>query len=143
MGKANNPQHSPKRAICPERCMSREGQKKTRGDIPFRPQEWRAECMSNSRFYALRQWKEMRERVLRENRYRCQNCSRYGRMRDATTVHHANPIEERPELRLTRWNLVALCDECHNKMHDRTTHKLTELGERWRLRVTPPVQKEN
>ena len=80
----------------------------------------------------------MRERVLRENRHRCQNCSRYGRLRDATTVHHVNPIEERPELRMTRWNLVALCDECHNKMHDRTTHKLTELGERWRFRVTPP-----
>lgn len=92
-------------------------------------------------FYTSGPWKALRASVLRSSKYRCQNCARYGRARDATTVHHANPIEERPDLRTARWNLVALCDECHNAMHDRTTHKLTALGERWRARVSPPPSK--
>lgn len=94
--------------------------------------------MTNHDFYASKQWKETRKLVLSANRYKCQNCSRYGRAKDATTVHHANPIEHNPELRLIRWNLIALCDECHNAMHDRTTHELTRLGEQWRDRVSPP-----
>lgn len=94
--------------------------------------------MSKDKFYSTKAWEAMRIRVIRESRHKCQNCARYGKMRDATTVHHANPIEERPDLRLKRWNLISLCDECHNKMHDRSTHKLTVLGEQWRARVTPP-----
>jgi 5-methylcytosine-specific restriction protein A len=94
--------------------------------------------MSKDKFYSTKAWEAMRMRVIRESRHKCQNCARYGKMQDATTVHHANPIEERPDLRLKRWNLIALCDECHNKMHDRSTHKLTALGERWRMRVSPP-----
>mgnify|MGYP000004614192 CR=1 FL=1 len=93
--------------------------------------------MSKDKFYSTKAWEAMRMRVIRESRHKCQNCARYGKMQDATTVHHANPIEERPDLRLKRWNLIALCDECHNKMHDRSTHKLTALGERWRMRVSP------
>ena len=93
---------------------------------------------ARNEFYTSGQWDTLRASVLRSSKYRCQNCARYGRARDATTVHHANPIEERPDLRTARWNLIALCDECHNAMHDRTTHKLTALGERWRARVSPP-----
>mgnify|MGYP002312473412 FL=1 len=93
--------------------------------------------MSKDKFYSTKAWGAMRMRVIRESKYKCQNCARYGKTQDATTVHHANPIEERPDLRLKRWNLIALCDECHNKMHDRSTHKLTALGEQWRARVSP------
>nr|DAL51012.1 MAG TPA_asm: NinG recombination protein [Caudoviricetes sp.] len=101
--------------------------------------------MARDKFYTSSGWERMRRSILRAERYRCQNCARYGKMTPATVVHHANPVEERPDLRMTRWNMVALCGECHNAMHDRETHKLTVLGERWRARVSPPpsgAQKE-
>ena len=56
--------------------------------------------MSKDKFYSTKAWEAMRMRVIRESRHKCQNCARYGKMQDATTVHHANPIEERPDLRL-------------------------------------------
>lgn len=91
----------------------------------------------NAEFYESNRWRAARRSVLSACGYRCRNCIRYGKHTDATVVHHANPLEEYPELGFTFWNLVALCDKCHNMMHDRTTHRLTELGEQWRKRVSP------
>jgi 5-methylcytosine-specific restriction enzyme A len=73
--------------------------------------------------------------VLKRDEYRCQECKRYGKNTEATTVHHINPLLERPELRLLSTNLLSLCGKCHDKMHDRITDKLTVLGEWWRERM--------
>ena len=43
-----------------------------------------------------------------------------------------NPLSERPDLRLESWNLLSLCNKCHDKMHDRNSDQLTKLGEQWR-----------
>lgn len=53
----------------------------------------------------------------------CQDCLRaksrgeMTRPRTATVVHHIQPVELRPDLRLDLENLVSLCDACHNKRH--------------------------
>ena len=74
-------------------------------------------------FYHSKQWETVRDGVLRRDGYQCQYCKRYGRLRGASHVHHINPIEIYPELALARWNLVSLCRECHNRMHDRDSHE--------------------
>jgi len=86
-------------------------------------------------FYKSTKWKNKRERVLRRDEYLCQECKRYGRSRAATTIHHINPLENRPELALVSWNLVSLCGSCHDSMHDRTTRELTAAGLRWAERA--------
>ncbi|MGG2131940.1 MULTISPECIES: HNH endonuclease [unclassified Bacillus (in: firmicutes)] len=73
--------------------------------------------------------------MLKRDEYRCQECKRYGRNKEATTVHHIHPLSNRPELRLTTWNLISLCNKCHEKMHDRVTDELTGLGKQWQERV--------
>lgn len=89
-------------------------------------------------FYKSKPWKIKREKILRLDQYECRNCKRYGKNRIANTVHHCNPLLEYPELRLESWNLISLCGVCHGKMHDRENDVLTELGEFWREKVTPP-----
>lgn len=86
-------------------------------------------------FYKTKAWRSKRVKILRRDQYECRECKRYGNSRTATTVHHCNPLEEQPDLRLTTWNLLSLCDTCHDKMHDRVNNKLTELGEQWRVKA--------
>lgn len=86
-------------------------------------------------FYKTKRWKSKREKILKRDEYRCQQCKRYGKTTAATTVHHINPLRSRPDLRLITWNLVSLCGMCHDKMHNRTNDELTTLGEQWRERA--------
>lgn len=58
----------------------------------------------------------------------CRECKRFGRSREATTVHHIFPLEHYPEYRLTTDNLISCCAECHNSFHDRDSHELTARG---------------
>lgn len=87
-------------------------------------------------FYKSKAWRGKRTKVLRRDEYACQECKRYGKSRTATTVHHVNPLESYPQWRLESWNLLSLCNTCHEKMHDRTGDVLTPLGEYWRERVS-------
>ncbi|MDX8291429.1 HNH endonuclease [Metabacillus indicus] len=86
-------------------------------------------------FYKSALWKEKRKKILKRDEFLCQECKKYGKTTEATTVHHINPLLEKPEFRLTNWNLISFCTHCHDKMHDRVTDKLTELGEWWRDRA--------
>ena len=88
-------------------------------------------------FHKSKKWKEKRKAILRRDEYLCRECRRYGRTRLATTVHHIIPIDQRPDLALASKNLISLCTECHNKMHDRDSGELTELGKRWAEKVSP------
>lgn len=89
--------------------------------------------------YKSGRWRRMRKRILERDKYRCRENARYGRVVEATTVHHIWPEEKYPEYAWCEWNLIALSSAAHNAMHDRDTHELTELGEAWRRRTTPPT----
>ncbi|MEK4494485.1 HNH endonuclease [Ureibacillus sp. FSL W8-0352] len=89
------------------------------------------------RFYDTKAWRRKRKSILARDGHECRECKRYGRSREAKTVHHCNPIETHWEFRLKSWNLISLCFQCHELMHDRESHTLTELGEYWREKVTP------
>lgn len=88
--------------------------------------------------YKSKRWERLRERVLGRDKYKCQECRRYGKAVAANTAHHAWPADDYPEWAWSAWNLVSLCAGCHNAMHDRDTGELTDLGEYWRRRVHPP-----
>lgn len=93
--------------------------------------------MATGDFYHSAGWRKMRERILRRDKYLCRECLRYGKRTDAETVHHVFPLADQPALALKGWNLISLCGQCHNKMHDRTTDAITGPGLRWQQRVSP------
>lgn len=68
-------------------------------------------------FHKTKQWKRKREQILRRDGYLCRECRRYGKAMPATTVHHIEHVEDRPDLALVDSNLVSLCSSCHNKIH--------------------------
>ena len=59
-------------------------------------------------FYKSQRWKAVREAVLRRDGYMCQESKRFGKMRQAETVHHIWPREDFPEIELAPWNLISL-----------------------------------
>lgn len=81
-------------------------------------------------FYHSKKWEHMRKSILRRDEYKCKWCRRYGKNTEASHVHHILPYEYYPEYSMERWNLISLCQSCHNKMHDRDTHELSAEGER-------------
>lgn len=88
--------------------------------------------------YKSPRWRRLRESVLRAAGYRCQYFSRFGKWREATTVHHIWPAEDYPQYAWCRWNLVALSNEAHEMMHDRLHDRLSAAGESLRRRTIPP-----
>ncbi len=97
-------------------------------------------------FYIWSRWLRVRSEVLSLDRHECQRCKdRYHRYRRADTVHHINHLRDRPDLALEIWyeepgthlrkrNLISLCRDCHEEVHERGAAKppapaLTE--ERW------------
>ncbi|MDO4157400.1 MAG: HNH endonuclease [Oscillospiraceae bacterium] len=64
--------------------------------------------MCREDFYQSKAWKRKRGWILRRDGYQCQDCKRYGRMRQATIVHHIKHLDQHPELALTSSNLVSL-----------------------------------
>ena len=97
-------------------------------------------------FYYTGEWKELRADVMEYFHNECQECLKHGRYTRADCVHHVNEVRHRPDLALSRYyvdakgirqyNLIALCNQCHNVAHpdkgyksdvkDRFTNK-----ERW------------
>lgn len=68
-------------------------------------------------FYLTPRWQRKRAAILRRDKYQCQECKRYGRMREAKEVHHIKHLDDYPELAFDDSNLISLCSACHRKMH--------------------------
>lgn len=60
-----------------------------------------------------RTWQRLRLVVLAEEPL-CRFCQQRGELVEATVIDHIVPIAVRPELRLDRSNLRALCKPCHD-----------------------------
>lgn len=73
--------------------------------------------MTDEAFYTSARWKKKRAKILRRDHYLCQNCKRYGRLTEASEVHHIRHLDEAPWLRFEDGNLVSLCHSCHMKQH--------------------------
>lgn len=80
-------------------------------------------------FYKGKEWLELRQEVLIENHYECAECKKKGKYTKADCVHHINEVRHKPELALSKYyydkqgnkkkNLIPLCNQCHNIIHDK------------------------
>jgi len=91
--------------------------------------------------YHSKRWDKKREAILKRDGYLCQISKWYGKRVDATTVHHIYPVSDYPEYMWCDWNLIAVSTDMHNKLHDRATGRLTELGIALKNKTIPPLQK--
>ena len=81
------------------------------------------------KFYLSEDWKEKRQKVLEFFHFECQECLKKGKYTEADCVHHINEVRHHPELALseyyvdekgkTQYNLVPLCNTCHNLIHEK------------------------
>ncbi|WP_225047422.1 HNH endonuclease [Lacticaseibacillus kribbianus] len=85
----------------------------------------------NRAFYQSQRWQRKRAVVLRKYKYEDQEAKRYGRVAQATMIHHIYPLADYPMLALQTWNLLPLSAASHNKMHDRLTDEVTGAGLYW------------
>lgn len=97
--------------------------------------------------YHNTRWRKKREHILRLDNYMDVLDKRYGRITEATTVHHIYPAKEYPEYRYCDWNLISVSQKTHNMLENRQTGELTALGRQlmeqtvpgkdWRQQKTP------
>lgn len=75
--------------------------------------------------YKSMYWENKREEILRRDHYQCQRClGKFGdvkriKLKKANTVHHIVELKDNPDLMLDDDNLISLCNNCHNIIHDR------------------------
>lgn len=93
----------------------------------------------NDKLYKSKKWDNVRASILVRDKYMCQSCKAAGKMINAECVHHIFPLQKYPEYATERWNLISLCNICHNEMHNRFTDELSKKGENL-LRVTAAKQ---
>ena len=84
--------------------------------------------MTEKEFIDSKAWRKKRAYILRRDKYQCQICKRYGRMRQATEVHHIVHIEDDPSRALDASNLISLCKACHNAQHPEKMKKPGRYG---------------
>ena len=71
------------------------------------------------KFYKSSRWKFLRSHVLKRDNYVCQECIKENKLTVCSTVHHIVSIKEDFSKALDEDNLITLCHECHNKIHER------------------------
>ena len=85
-------------------------------------------------FYLSKQWRTTRDKVLKRDGFKCQECGVLclGRKRNKPSPHidHIEPIKKRPDLRLHMSNLRVLCHPCHSRLtlNDRHSENKPEIG---------------
>ena len=85
--------------------------------------------------YGSQKWKRKRNHILRIDGYIDQVAKRYGKHKEATIVHHIYPADEYPEYALCDWNLISVSMATHNKLEDRHSGELTEMGKELQRRT--------
>lgn len=75
------------------------------------------------KFYNSKEWRRLSKLYRESHFYICERCGAVG----ATQVHHKvhlNPVNiNDPSVSLNPDNLELLCDDCHNKVHNRFQSK--------------------
>jgi 5-methylcytosine-specific restriction endonuclease McrA len=96
-----------------------------------------------NKFYKCNQWLKVKGEVLDEQKRKCQECLKAGKVTEANTVHHVQFVKKYPRLALSKYynhngkqyrNLIAVCPECHNKLHPEKIKKKKDRfinDERW------------
>ncbi len=94
---------------------------------------------SEAQFYKSNKWVALRNTALIRDKYMCQCCKANNKNVNATCVHHIFPITHYPDYKYDLWNLMSLCDKCHDEMHNHYTGELSKKGMLF-LRMTASVR---
>lgn len=70
-------------------------------------------------FYDCAKWRKLRQQAIKRDHYECQMCRKLGRHHKVENVHHIKEVKDRPDLALSLDNLICLCIEHHNEVHER------------------------
>lgn len=70
-------------------------------------------------FYRSYEWRTLAPDVIKSEHRECRMCRAEHRLTRATTAHHIKPLKAAPELAYERDNLMPLCHDCHEKIHER------------------------
>jgi 5-methylcytosine-specific restriction enzyme A len=69
------------------------------------------------KIYNNSRWRKLRLLKFANNPL-CEHCLLVGIVTATTDIHHIVPIDIDPTLSYSYQNLLALCQECHHKVHD-------------------------
>ena len=72
-------------------------------------------------FYQSKEWQLLRNQKWVASDGLCEMCRAKGIIKSAKEIHHIVPIEVDWSKRLEYENLIALCSDCHNQQHLRTS----------------------
>lgn len=70
-------------------------------------------------FYNSPEWKKLRKIKFIDANGLCEQCLKEGKVILGKEVHHKIPIDVDWSKRLDYDNLILLCSDCHNKIHER------------------------
>ena len=70
-------------------------------------------------FYNSPEWKKLRKQEWKDANGLCEMCLKNGIITEAREIHHIIPIEQDWNKRFNYDNLIALCPQCHQNVHDR------------------------
>lgn len=93
--------------------------------------------MTIKEFYGGEAWKKCRAAYKKSVGGICEECWKKGKVKHADEVHHIIKLNDKnvsdPRISLNFNNLMALCEECHDKKHTKgKRYKVDEWG-----RVSP------
>lgn len=69
-------------------------------------------------FYSWTIWRKLRKEVIYRDNNECKVCGVPGQ-KARLYVHHKKELKEFPNLALDINNLITLCGDCHNKIHEK------------------------
>ncbi len=88
--------------------------------------------------YGSMKWKKKRLKILKRDGYRDKVAEMYGQTLEGNMVHHIYPASQYPQWAYEDWNLITINKEkTHNKLENRKTGELTELGRQLQNFVEP------
>lgn len=81
-------------------------------------------------FYNSKDWLQLSDHIRKTSFHICHDCGKP----NSKEVHHIQPVTESnvmdPNITLNPDNLVLLCNDCHNRRHNRFKHTLTPAQQR-------------
>ncbi|MGL4521265.1 MAG: HNH endonuclease [Bacilli bacterium] len=90
------------------------------------------------KFYNSRTWRSKRKIILARDNFECQLCkeNRKREIVKARIVHHKEELKVNPLRCLDETNLISVCFDCHERIHERNkSNKRKEIefmnDERW------------
>lgn len=89
--------------------------------------------------YQSSKWKNKRKKILKRDGYKDKVLLMFGKTVEANTVHHVYPVDEYPEYQWCDWNLISVSSATHNKLENRKTGELLELGLWLQTIIIPPT----